>query len=209
MVQKQLMGRWLLREFLDEMPARTSRVLSIGAGLGVAETEIARRGFAVDVLEVEPTSIRFAAANCPDLRPLVGDARSLPLREGRYDLAMVAALDYVFSCDEYIHVLTELRRVIKPDGHVVVVCLSNLSLIGMARAVGSRRTVSAAGEVAWGYQRTIGEHVSAGRRAGLRTESVFHLTAGFDVTALRSGRSWLARIPTWRDTTVGVAFTRS
>ena len=207
--QKRRLGRWLVDEFLAASTGG-ARVLSIGAGLGVVEAEIALHGFGVEILECEPASLRFAVERCPQLRPVIGDARALPLQSGAYDLVCVAGVDYVFPRSEYVGVLRELRRVLRDDGRAVVICLSNLSVQDMLRALRPHRAAAASAEsVEWGYQRTVGEHVRAGRRAGLVTDRVYQLNARFEPQRARSGRSWLAQAPTWSGATVAVSFSRS
>ena len=207
--QKRRLGRWLVHEFLAASPTG-ARVLSIGAGLGVVETEISAHGAGVEILECESASLRFAVQRCPQLRPVIGDARALPLQSGTYDLVCVAGVDYVFPRSEYVAVMRELRRVLADNGRAVVICLSNLSLQDMLRALRPHRAaVASTANVSWGYQRTVGEHVRAGRRAGLITDRVYELNAQFEPRRVRSGRSWLAQAPTWSGAAVAVSFSRS
>jgi SAM-dependent methyltransferase len=197
--QKQHMGQWIAGRLRAGAKGAGRRALSIGAGLGIAEGEVAANGFDVDILEVEPGSLRFAAARCPRLRPLVGDARALPLQPATYDAAWIAGVDYVFPRDEYVRVLRELARVVRADGRVVVICFSNLSALDMVRTMAERgrSTPAVSGEVAWGVQRSIGAHVAAAGRAGLRVERIEGLTSDFEPRWVRPARSWLLAAPCW------------
>jgi SAM-dependent methyltransferase len=197
--QKQRMGQWIAGRLRAGAASAGRRALSIGAGLGIAEAEVAGRGFDVDILEVESGSLRFAAARCPRLRPLVGDARALPLRPAAYDAAWIAGVDYVFPRDEYAGVLRELARVVRGDGRIVVICFSNLSVLDMVRTVvrRGRPVPGGSGEVAWGFQRSVGAHVAAARRAGLRIDRIEGLTSDFEPQWIRQGKSWLLATPRW------------
>jgi SAM-dependent methyltransferase len=197
--QKQRMGRWLAARLRTGGGSSRRRALSIGAGLGFAEAEVARDGHEVDILECEAGSLRFAAAHSPRLRPLVADARALPLLPAAYDAAWIAGVDYVFPRDEYIGVLREARRVIRPDGTAVVICFSNLSARDMVRALVRPGTPvpGASGAVAWGFQRSVGAHVAAARRAGLRVDRIEGLTSDFEPQWVRQGTSWLLAAPRW------------
>ncbi len=207
--QKRRLGRWIVGEFLSTA-REGARVLSIGAGLGVVEGEIATHGVGVDILECEPASLRFAVTHYSQLRPLVGDARALPLQSGAYDLVCVAGVDYAFPRSEYVDVLREARRVLRVGGRAVVICLSNLSLPEMLRTLRPRRAAAMSGDtVPWSYQRSVGEHIGAARRAGLLTERVYQLNARCEPESSRSGRSWFARAPTWTGVPVAVSFTQS
>lgn len=214
--QKRKIGEWLAAEFLAK-PARSStvRVFSVGAGLGVVEGYLWSKGYRVDVLECEAHSLRALRSHCPEAAAIIGDARRIPCRSGMYDLVYMSGVDYCFDRDEYALVLREMRRLTTSNGKVASVCISNLSVVGMMR-----RTVKAmlkqeggeadvqSGEIPWGYQRTVAEHLSAGRRAGLFCDGVYLFDQGFNVRSVRSPASVSVSSPTLRECIVGIAFRR-
>jgi ubiquinone/menaquinone biosynthesis C-methylase UbiE len=107
-------------------PRAGERILEIGAGNGYYTLEIAasvRPGGTVDILDTHPDQLAEAmrAADARGLRniaPTLGDPRYLPFEDAVFDAAyLVAALG---DQADGAAALAELRRVLRPDGRIVV-----------------------------------------------------------------------------------------
>ncbi len=212
---KRRIGEWLEAECVA--PLRTSgsvRVFSVGAGLGVVERALWERGCRVDVLECEGHSLRYLATQVPGVLGVIGDARQLPCRTGLYDVVYLSTVDYCFDHAQYVQVLREMGRIMRPEGRAVVICTSNLSLIDIARGAVKRVVVHRSashddGQVLWGYRRTVGAHLRAGRAAGLVSDGVYLFDQGFRLRTIRRSGSWHAGWPTLGEAMVAVVFKQS
>ena len=216
---KQRVGQWLAAEFLAPLGEhRALRVFSVGAGLGLVERVLWDQDYRVDVLECEGHALQYLKARAPASSfGIVGDARALPCRSDLYDLVYLSTVDYCFDRTQYTQVLGEMRRVMRATGTVVCVCASNLALTGVMRGFaktilkhnGQTKPHGSAEAVPWGYQRTVGEHLSAGRRAGLVCECVYLFDQGFNLRAVRIADCPHLGWPTLREAVVAVAFKKS
>src|SRR3989338_6119814 len=57
---KHRVGQWLVTEFLKPQSMKEQlRILSVGAGLGVVEEQLWNRGYWVDVLECQESSLAY------------------------------------------------------------------------------------------------------------------------------------------------------
>jgi SAM-dependent methyltransferase len=214
---KRKIGRLLAEGTAWEgYPGKRLRAFSVGAGLGIVEDELCSHGFSCDAMECETRSLSWLKKNYPRIQVLVGDGLNLPCRSEVYDLVFMSAVDYCFDRTQYAQVLGEMRRLAKPEGHVVCVCVSNLSLKSLAR--GAVKSVlmnvwgsphHADGDVAWGYQRTVGEHINAGLKAGLECERVYLLNQDFEVVSIRQPNAVHLGWPTIRDHVVVLDFKRA
>jgi SAM-dependent methyltransferase len=121
---RPLMRRGTLRELLALSPGE--RVLEVGPGTGYYSLDVAPRlapGGQLDVVDLQQPMLdelirRASARGITGIVPTHGDARLLPYPDGTFDAAfMVATLGEVPSPDL---ALRELRRVLKPDGRLVI-----------------------------------------------------------------------------------------
>jgi ubiquinone/menaquinone biosynthesis C-methylase UbiE len=136
-----------LQEALDPRPGET--VLEVGPGTGYYTLSVARALLpdgALHIADVQQemldhTMRRAGAEAVPNLRPHLADARALPYEEASFDAAyLVAVLGEVPDQDA---VLWQLRRILKPNGRLVVG-----ELFGDPHMVGEpslRRRATAAG----------------------------------------------------------------
>lgn len=200
--QKHRLAAWLA--------ARTTpagRVLSIGAGLGVMEQMLVRAGCRVDVIEFEEPTLHNLRRVEPRIGACVADARALPFAAGTYDLAYLCNVDYCFDRDAYAAVLAGARSVVRPDGALIVISSSNLSLSAWARGLARTAVGSAVPRgVAWGYLRSPDEHLRAGRAAGLRCDGVHLFDNEYREIASRPGEAMHAGWWTLRSRPLGVVF---
>jgi ubiquinone/menaquinone biosynthesis C-methylase UbiE len=118
---------WADRRGMAEVRERslahaTGRVLEVGAGSG--ENFVLYPEAVTDVLAVEPEpylrdkSQTKAAAARPDVTVVEGTAEDLPAGDGEFDT--VVASFVLCSVTDPDRVATEMRRVLKPGGRVVL-----------------------------------------------------------------------------------------
>ncbi len=99
-----------------------SRVLDAGCGTGRVAIELARRGYEVVGLDLDPSMLSVARQRAPELRWLVADLATLgPMVIGRpVDLAVLAGNVMIFlTPGTEAAVLTGLAAVLRPNGLLV------------------------------------------------------------------------------------------
>jgi ubiquinone/menaquinone biosynthesis C-methylase UbiE len=103
------------------------RVLEVGCGLGILAAEVAAAAEAVRVVGLEKSPRQIAAAvKAPHVDYLQGDAHELEFPDGSFDLVYARyLLEHVQDPGE---VLSEMRRVARPGGHVAA-CENDISLL--------------------------------------------------------------------------------
>jgi SAM-dependent methyltransferase len=215
--QKRKIGRLLATEFLNTRDSSAGlHAFSVGAGLGIVEGELCDHGYTCDALECEQNSLAWLKEHYPKVRVLVGDGRYLPCRSESYDLVFMSGVDYCFDRVQYRQVLNEMRRIVKPDGRVMNVCLSNLSIKGIVRGIAKTMlspilpfSQDSQSQVLWGYQRTAGEHIKVGREAGLACESVCLIDKHFDVLTRRQEDCLYQSWPTLGECSMLLVFRRT
>lgn len=101
------------------------RVLDVGCGTGVIARRAAEQvgpAGAVTAIDLSPEMIEVAQATpapaTPSIEWRAGDAASLPFPDGAYD-AVLCQMALMFM-ENRIAAVTEMRRVLKPGGRVVV-----------------------------------------------------------------------------------------
>lgn len=112
-----LVERWL--------PARPGRVLktdlfdeAVGAGLYAS---LSRRCGDVVGVDVSAQVIAAARARLPELEAVQGDVRALPFGDESFDVVVSnSTLDHFASRADVAASLGELRRVLRPGGHLLV-----------------------------------------------------------------------------------------
>lgn len=73
------------------------------------------------LLEIDPETIKKAEARYPELIIDAGDIRALPYGDERFDLVLdLSTIDHVPGTD-YVKVLAEYNRVLRPHGIAVIV----------------------------------------------------------------------------------------
>jgi ubiquinone/menaquinone biosynthesis C-methylase UbiE len=115
------------RTFIDFLRAPAgSRVLEVGSGLGILAAEVAAAA-ATQVIGVEYAWPQVAKAAAHDqVRRVQGDGHRLPLRDNAFDVVYARyVLEHV---GDPAHVLAEMRRVLRPGGHVALL-ENDISLI--------------------------------------------------------------------------------
>ena len=118
----------LLLRFLPPAPAT---VHDVGGGAGVYALWLARRGYAVNLLDAMPLHVeqaRDASAKQPDA-PLatltVGDARALPFGDESADAVLLfGPLYHLTEQGDRLRALREAHRTLKPGGVVLAVSIN-------------------------------------------------------------------------------------
>lgn len=100
--------------------SRQLRVIEICSGRGNGLTAWRRLGF-FHVCGVDRSRALVERSSCR-AQCVVGDARGLPIRTASRDIAIVqGGLHHLLSFDDVRATLTEMRRVLKPDGRVIII----------------------------------------------------------------------------------------
>jgi 2-polyprenyl-6-hydroxyphenyl methylase/3-demethylubiquinone-9 3-methyltransferase len=97
---------------------RPARLLDIGCGTGHVLSALPADEYSIVGMDFAEGMVRVAAAEHPERRFLVADARSLPLPSGSFDrVTMVGVLEYIVESSRAIG---EISRVLRPDGVLVI-----------------------------------------------------------------------------------------
>jgi ubiquinone/menaquinone biosynthesis C-methylase UbiE len=126
--RQQIALRWI-----DQLglPA-DSRTLEVGCGAGRLAVALARRGLNVTASDSNPAMIRQAQryATAPGLRgrlsAQLADAHELPFLDDTF--ALIVALGVLPWLHSVRAALMEMRRVLRPRGHVILTCDNRLRL---------------------------------------------------------------------------------
>jgi ubiquinone/menaquinone biosynthesis C-methylase UbiE len=112
--------------------ASTAHVLEIGCGAGYATAALAMRGYRVSALDsvaamIDITSKRLVATGSAErVRIVRGDVRQLPMPNNSFHL--VFALGVLPWLDDPLAAVSEMVRVTRPGGYVLVTADNNLHL---------------------------------------------------------------------------------
>ena len=113
-----------LRRVLEPRPGE--RILEVGPGVGVHALVIAKAlqpDGVIDVIDVEQAMLdrlmqRATRRGFTNIVPRQGDARQLPYPESTFDAAYLIGV--LGEVPDGVAALRELRRVLKPDGRLIV-----------------------------------------------------------------------------------------
>jgi SAM-dependent methyltransferase len=103
--------------------APDATILDLGCGAGPVTGALRERGRHVIALDYSPDMLQLAARRLAGLRGtrgglVQGDSRRLPFADGTLDA--VVCLGVISYVQDYESVLREIRRVLKPDGRLVL-----------------------------------------------------------------------------------------
>jgi len=115
---------WYYRdEFFDHVvPAPRRTTLEVGCGEGRVTRDLAARGHRVVSVDGSPTLLRYALEADPAGRYVLADASTLPVGDGRVDLAV--AYNSLMDFDDMPRAVVEVARVLEP-GAVFCICVTH------------------------------------------------------------------------------------
>jgi ubiquinone/menaquinone biosynthesis C-methylase UbiE len=107
-------------------PAPGQRVLEIGPGVGYYSLDLAAAlapGGSLDLLDIQEPMLqavveRAAARGVINVSPHLGDAQDAPFADATFDAVLCVAT--LGEIPDRARALREMRRVLKPTGHVVI-----------------------------------------------------------------------------------------
>jgi SAM-dependent methyltransferase len=119
-VDVDLLNEHLARYAFAARLARGKRVLDAGCGAGYGSAELAAAADSVVGVDVAPEAIAFATEHyqLPNLRFEQASCTALPNPDGSFDL--VAAFEVIEHLADWRAFLAEARRVLAPNGQLVV-----------------------------------------------------------------------------------------
>jgi len=141
--------------WLEEVrPSRDARLLEVGSGAGAQAGVAAARGWRVHGVDLSLGMLRQAAAEMPGPAWVAADGDALPFGDAEFDAVLLnGVIGYVA---DPLRTLAEVRRVLRPDGHLVISWASEFATLERLA-----RGVSAVGDAAY----LFGKRVVTGRRA--------------------------------------------
>ena len=117
--------------------ARGKQVLEVGCGTGLVLEKVAREASRAVGVDLSPGMLRHARARGLDVRE--GDATALPFADGEFDVAYsFKVLAHVPDIDRAV---SELFRVVKPGGYVLIEVYNRASLRFLSRWIGGARRI--------------------------------------------------------------------
>jgi len=143
-----------VRRFLDALPPH-SRVIDAGCGEGVLVDEYATR---LDIVGVD--------ANYSSERVTHGLVTALPFGDAAFDRALCLDVLEHLSYEEQPRALTELARVLRPGGELLVSVPNLAHLQSRIQFLLRGRLIRTASEVKHPGDRPAGEYIRLAERAG-------------------------------------------
>lgn len=122
-----------LDAFLASALAAPGDALDLGCGGGQASMRLAASGHRVVGVDFAPTAIDLARRNAPELRFLVGDCLALDLPDASFDLAVDNHVLHCILGADRARFLTEVARVLRPDGLLFSECMSREGTVDFER----------------------------------------------------------------------------
>lgn len=116
-------------------PLSGERALDAGCGTGVYSAWLAELGLDVTGVDLDRAFLAAARQKVPGARFVEADICSLPFEDGEFDLALVVTVLCFLGKDDRRRAASELVRVVRPGGRIVVGELGRLSLWAIERRV--------------------------------------------------------------------------
>lgn len=121
----------ICRQFQERRP----RILDVGCGTGANLVMLSQFG-EVEGVDISPDALAFCRERgLEDVR--LGAAEKLPYEDGRFDV--VTAFDVVEHLDDDVAGLREMRRVLRPDGRLLLFVPTFMFLWGVQDDVSNHR----------------------------------------------------------------------
>ena len=124
-VEQELFTRRKARHLLDVVrrrlgPPGGARALDVGCGVGLTDTYLVGRLGELEGTDVSADALQRAAVANPSVRYTPSEGASLPYDDARFDLAFAFCVLHHVPPDERRRFVSEMRRVVRPGGLVVV-----------------------------------------------------------------------------------------
>jgi ubiquinone/menaquinone biosynthesis C-methylase UbiE len=113
----------------------SSQILEIGCGAGVLTTELARAGYRVEAVDAAPAMVELTRQNAVSNRVAsrvtasLADVHELSFPDGKFDL--VIAIGVIPWLHDEARGLSEMQRVLKPGGSLIVTADNEWRLVRM------------------------------------------------------------------------------
>jgi ubiquinone/menaquinone biosynthesis C-methylase UbiE len=108
------------------------KILDVGVGTGIFAAELEKRG--ANVIGVDPSDEMLAIAKQRGINEVIkGSGENLPFSDEQFDIVL-AFTSLEFSPDPS-RFISEMHRVCKPQGQIVVAVLTKWSMYGIARSI--------------------------------------------------------------------------
>jgi ubiquinone/menaquinone biosynthesis C-methylase UbiE len=161
------------------LPPTGGRLIEVGAGFGRLADEYAGYG---EVVLLDSSDVHVAAAvqavgDDPRYRVILGDALALPFPDGYFDVAVCIRVVHHFG--DLGPIATELGRVVRPGGLVILEYANRRNLKSIARRLLGRQSWSPFGLGAVEYKPFHYDHAPVTVRRSLRA-------AGLEVERMRA-----------------------
>jgi SAM-dependent methyltransferase len=133
---RDVIYRTVVNILRKEIPdAGGKQVLETGSGTGLVSLELAGRGADVFLLDLSPDAIRFSRTAFERAgagqESAQADILSLPIKDNSFDVTWSGGVIEHFEQYDQIKILTEMLRVTRPGGKVVVIAPSSKARIYM------------------------------------------------------------------------------
>jgi SAM-dependent methyltransferase len=107
------------RFVLEHCPRGTA--LDVGCGTGVLAARLAAVGYEMTGIDPSPGMLEVLRGRAPEVRSVTGSGARLPFADERFDLVLsVAVMHHIAAADEVRSTISEMVRVSKPSGRVLV-----------------------------------------------------------------------------------------
>jgi ubiquinone/menaquinone biosynthesis C-methylase UbiE len=120
--------------------ARDRDVLEVGCGTGLVLERVARVARRAEGVDLSPGMLEHARARGLSVRE--GDATALPFDDARFDVAY--AFKVLAHVPDIERAVTEMFRVVRPGGHVLIELYNRHSLRFVSRWLGGARRIGIA-----------------------------------------------------------------
>jgi 2-polyprenyl-3-methyl-5-hydroxy-6-metoxy-1,4-benzoquinol methylase len=168
-------GRWVV----DQLERFEGPVLDVGTGQGLMATELARRGASVVSIDVDAEEQRVGMVNATyegvaeRITFMTADAQQVPFVDGAF--GTIATLDALHHLVDGPAVFSELRRVVRPSGRILLAELTAEGFGLVARIHESEGRVHPVGPVT--IAAAVDWFVSNGFRLVAQKEDHLHTVA--------------------------------
>ena len=139
-----------VRKYL-ECIGKQARILDVGAGTGAYSIPLAAEGYEVHALELVKHNVQRLRAASDEVHALQGNALKLSKKFEKeyFDLVLVfGPMYHLFTHDDRMRVIEEVKKVLKPDGIVMIAyCMNDYAVIKHGFMEGTIRDAVASNKI--------------------------------------------------------------